>query len=285
MKKQDGKSVLILGSLGMLAREMLKIFPDAIGWDREEINIANQAQITSKLHKMQPKIVINCAAYNAVDDCESEAGFALAKKINGEAVGYLADVCAELGATLVHYSTNYVFNGKEKSGYAEDAAPNPISRYGESKLLGERKILQKQNLKYYLIRTSKLFGQKGKSELAKENFFDTMLKLAEQKKELKVVDDELSNFTYAPDLAQATKALLKQNLPAGIYHIANENPATWHQAAEVLFDITGQKVKLIPVSADEFPRPAKRPKYGILLNTKLPKLRNYEEALEEYLSE
>jgi dTDP-4-dehydrorhamnose reductase len=280
---EKNKKILILGAQGMLGQEMLKVFPDAIGWDREDVNIANETQVKEKITALRPALIINCAAYNAVDDCENEAGFALAQKINGEAAGYLADVCLELKATLVHYSTNYVFDGEAKAGYAEDAAPNPISKYGESKLLGEQKILRHQNLKYYLIRTSKLFGPKGKSELAKENFFDTMIKLSEKKKELKVVDEELSNFTYAPDLAQATKDLVEQNFKHGIYHIANANPVTWYQAAEMLFDMLGKSVTLIPVAGNDFPRPAKRPKYGILLNTKLPKLRGYEEALEEYL--
>ncbi|OGF26685.1 dTDP-4-dehydrorhamnose reductase [Candidatus Falkowbacteria bacterium RIFOXYC2_FULL_47_12] len=278
------ENILVIGSHGMLGQEMLKVFPDAVGWDREDINIVNKTQVKEKIKELQPNLVINCAAYNAVDDCENEAGFALAKKINGEALGYLADVCLELKTTLVHYSTNYVFDGEEKQGYAEDAAPNPISKYGKSKLLGEQEMLRRPNLKYYLIRTSKLFGRKGNSELAKKNFFDAMIKLSEKKRELKVVDEELSNFTYAPDLAHVTKELLNGKYQSGIYHIINEQPATWYQAAETLFDMLGKNVTLIPVSADEFPRLAKRPRNGILLNTKLPRLRNYEEALSDYLN-
>jgi len=268
----------------MLGQELLKVFPDAVGWDRGEINIVNETQVNDKLKNLQPDIIINCAAYNAVDDCENEAGFALAKKINGGALGYLADACLELKATLVHYSTNYVFDGEKEQGYAEDAESKPISKYGESKLLGEQEMLRRPNLKYYIIRTSKLFGQKGKSELAKENFFDVMIKLSEKKRELKVVDEELSNFTYAPDLALATKELLKKQCDYGIYHITNEGPCTWYQSAKTLFDILGKDVKLIPVSADEFSRPAARPKYAVLNNNKLPKLRNYKEALRDYLN-
>ena len=193
----NSKKIVILGSRGLLGQEMCKVFPQAVGWDREDINIANEKQVREKINKLQPNVVINCAAYNAVDNCENEAGFALAKKINGEGVGFLADACLECGATLVHYSTNYVFDGAEKNGYAEDALPRPISKYGASKLSGEQEILRRPDLRYYLIRTSKLFGHKGTSELAKENFFDAMIKLSKQKKELPVVDDVLSNFTYA----------------------------------------------------------------------------------------
>ncbi|MEK7067379.1 MAG: dTDP-4-dehydrorhamnose reductase [Patescibacteria group bacterium] len=274
---------LIIGAQGMLGQELLKVFPRAIGWDKQEIDITDKQQVENKIKNQKPVVIINAAAYNDVDACADAKQFELAKRINGIAVGYLADVCLEINATLVHYSTNYVFAGDKINGYAENNQPKPINKYGQSKLLGEQEILRRRDLKYYLIRTSKLFGQKGKSALAKENFFDLMLKLAANQKELRVVDDELSNFTYAPDLARATKDLLEQNYPNGTYHLVNENPGTWYQTAQVLFDILGKKVKLIPVAAAEFPRPARRPKYGILLNTKLPKLRDYEEALLEYL--
>ncbi|MFH1326309.1 MAG: NAD(P)-dependent oxidoreductase [Candidatus Falkowbacteria bacterium] len=298
------KKILIIGHKGMLGQELIKIFPNATGLDVENINIIDKEQVENKIKILNPEIIINCAAYNAVYKCETPEEFKIAKKINGEAVGYLADTCVKLNATLVHYSTNYVFgkhtNGtnierKTQIGYDENDQPSPINKYGQTKLLGEQKILSapshkadKQGglalgWKYYLIRTSKLFGQQGSSEMAKENFFNLMMRLAETQNELKVVDDELSNFTYTPDLAQATKNLLKQNYPAGIYHIVNENPATWAEGAKALFDILKKDVKLIPVDSDEFPRPAKRPRFAVLNNNKLPKLRGYEEALAEYL--
>ncbi|MFA6551259.1 MAG: dTDP-4-dehydrorhamnose reductase [Patescibacteria group bacterium] len=277
------KKILIIGSRGMLGQELIKIFPEAVDWDRAEIDITDKEQIENKIKNLKPEVIINCAAYNAVDACEEPEQFFLAKKINGDAVGYLADVCLEIDAALIHYSTNYVFAGDKLAGYAEEDKPQPLNKYGETKLRGEQELLKRPNLKYYLIRTSKLFGEQGTSELAKENFFAKMLKLADSRDELQAVDDELSNFTYAPDLAQATKDLLTKNYPFGIYHLINENPGTWYQAAQILFDITGKKIKLIKVSADAFPRSAERPKYAILLNTKLPKLRNYEEALNEFI--
>jgi len=277
--------ILIIGAQGMLGQELLKIFPQAVGWDREEIDITDEKQVKQKISDLKPAVVINAAAYNAVDACGQDAEFELAKKINGYALGYLADVCLTLNATLVHYSTNYVFAGDKKDGYQESEPPNPVNKYGQSKLLGEREILRRSNLKYYLIRTSKLFGAKGKSTMAKENFFAQMLRLSTKQIELRVVDDELSNFTYAPDLVQATNILWQESHASGIYHLVNANPRTWYEGARALFDILGKKVKLIPVAANEFPRPAKRPKYGTLLNTKFPKLRDYEEALEEYLKD
>ncbi len=276
-------NILIIGSLGMLGQELLKIFSDAVAWDREEIDITDKNQVEDKIEKLNPEIIINCAAYNAVDKCETSDGFKLAKKINGEAVGYLADACLKNNAILIHFSTNYVFNGENQNGYNEYSEPNPISKYGQTKLIGEQELLKRPELKYYLIRTSKLFGEKGSSEVAKDSFFDIMIKLAKTEAEIRVIDDELSNFTYTPDLAEATKDLLKQNYPVGIYHLVNENPCTWFEGTQTLFDILKKDVKLIQVNSDEFPRPAKRPKQAILNNNKFPKLRRYEDALAEYL--
>jgi len=281
----------------MLGQELLKIFPDAIGIDRpslklrttsaKDLDITNKAQVENKIKELQPDIIINCAAYNAVDKCENPKEFELAKKINGDAVGYLADACLKNNIILIHFSTNYVFDGNSKDGYNEDNKPNPISKYGQTKLMGEQEILKRDNLKYYLIRLSKLFGKKGSSEVAKDNFFDVMMSAyakASTDKKIKVVDDELSNFTYAPDLAQVVQNLIEQNYKYGIYHIVNEDPCTWYDGAKTLFDILNRDVKLIRVDSKEFPRPAARPQYGILLNTKFPKLRSYKEALKEYLS-
>ncbi|PIR94877.1 dTDP-4-dehydrorhamnose reductase [Candidatus Falkowbacteria bacterium CG10_big_fil_rev_8_21_14_0_10_37_6] len=277
------RKVLIIGFRGLLGQELAGVFSRAILWDKKEVDITDKNKLNAMLSKVKPDVVINAAAYNAVDNCETTDGFKLAKKINDDAVGYLADFCSKNNALLIHYSTNYVFSGNKKEGYNENDVPAPISKYGYSKLMGEKKITAKKNLKYYLIRTSKLFGVRGKSEFAKENFFDIMLKLANEKKDIKAVDDELSNFTYAPDLAQATKVLLEQNYEYGVYHIVNENPATWYHGARKLFDILKLGVKLIAAGSDEFSRPAKRPRHDILINTKFPKLRNYEDALHEFL--
>jgi dTDP-4-dehydrorhamnose reductase len=143
--------------------------------------------------------------------------------------------------------------------------------------------LKNENLKYFLIRTSKLFGPKGESEFAKSSFFDVMLNLAKTKDKLEVVDEELSCFTYTPDLAQVTKTLLEENYHFGIYHIINDGAVSWYQAVIELFKIKNIEIEVIPVGGDKFPRPAKRPMSSILQNTRFPKLRNYKEALTEYL--
>ncbi len=280
--------VLILGAQGNLGSQLMLVFgSEAIGWDRANLDITNRDEVLAKISELKPEVIINAIAYNAVDKCEAdESEYKLANKLNGEAVGYLSEAAIKIGATLVHYSTDYVFSGENKSGYAEDSKTGPINHYGQSKLSGEEILHTKsvQGLKYYLIRTSKLFGPKGKSEFSKPSFFDLMLGLAQTKTELKVVDEEFSCFTYTVDLARRTKELLKQKYPFGVYHLVNSGPATWYGALTQLFKIAGINVKLIAVGSEEFPRPARRPKFSVLLNTKTPPLRDLSEALAEYLN-
>jgi len=286
------KKILILGSQGNLGQQLVKIFKketNIIAWDKEDIDITDKELIIKKIKDLKPDIIINATAYNAVDKCEEDdSELALAKKINGDAVGYLAQVALEIDAILVHYSTDYVFSGDRKEGYSEEDSPSPISKYGKTKLMGEQAILKykDQGLKYYLIRTSKLFGPvetRFITSNAKDSFFDIMLKLGQEREELKVVDEEVSCFTYTLDLAKATLELIQDNKNFGIYHIVNTGACTWYEAVLELFKIANINIKVTPVTADEFPRPAKRPKYSVLLNTKLKQLRSYKDALREYL--
>jgi dTDP-4-dehydrorhamnose reductase len=310
------KTILIIGSEGMLGQELVKTFKkdkdySVIAWDKKEIDITDPKQVNKKIGELKPSIILNAAAYNAVDKCEDPKEFKLAKKLNGNAPQYLAKVAKKLKATLVHYSTDYVFDGQPEVdlepagcshscgscqlhesfvpeiGFKEDAKPKPISNYGKSKLLGE-KAVQKEKGKYYIIRLSKLFGEAGKSECSKKSFFDVMLEAGRlvrsgKNKEVKVIDEETSCFTYAPDLAKKTKEILEAQKPFGIYHVTNGDPCTWHEAVVELYKQAKLKTKVIPVSADEFLRPAKRPFISTLLNTKLNPMRSYKEALRDYL--
>jgi dTDP-4-dehydrorhamnose reductase len=281
--------ILIIGSHGMLGQDLVRAFERDINWevfayDRDQINIASIEILRGKIEEAGPDVVINATGYNAVDKCESdEIEFELAKKINGYGPGMLAKICSDMEIPLVHYVSDYVFDG-EKGEYAEDDKPNPISNYGWSKMLGEEEI-QKNTDKFYLVRTSKLFGKPGKSEMSKKSFFDTMIALAKDNKVLKIVDEEKSCFTYTPDLAQETKKMIEEKIPFGIYHVVNEGACTWYEAACELFKMAKMEVEVIPVGSSEFPRPAKRPNSSVLLNTKLKPLRNYKEALKEYLKE
>ena len=175
-------------------------------------------------------------------------------------------------------------NFQPQIGFDENAKPRPLSNYGKSKLIGEKEIT-KNTKKYYIIRLSKLFGKPGKTKGAKKSFFDVMLEAGKKNKTIKVVDEETSCFTYAPDLAKKTKEIIESKKPFGIYHVVNSEPCTWYEAVLELYKQAKIKTKVVPVATSEFPRPAKRPYYSVLLNTKLNPLRSYKEALKEYLNE
>ena len=290
MNNINKNKILILGSKGNLGGQLVNVFKNdynLICFDHKDIDITNKKLLVKKINNIKPDIIINAVAYNAVDKCEeSEQEFELAKKINGEVVSYLSDIAILNKALFIHYSSDYVFDGNKVEGYLENDKTNPINNYGKTKLMGEQEILKRQNnnLKYYLIRTSKLFGPKGNSEFSKSSFFDIMLKLSKERDSLDVVDEEISCFTYTVDLAKATKKLIEDNKKYGIYHIVNKESATWYGAVKELFKITNSKIKINPVSSDKFLRLAKRPKHSILLNTKFEQLRNWKDALKEYLT-
>jgi len=281
--------ILILGAKGNLGQQLAKVFAvdnEIIAWDRGEIDISDRELMLKKIADLKPELVINAAAYNAVDKCEaSDEEYELAKKVNIDGPKFLAEACLKAGAILVHYSTDYVFDGAKKSGYIETDEPKPINRYGKTKFHGEISILELSGsgLKWYLIRTSKLFGSKAESKMAKTSFFDTMLEQARIKPSLEVVDEEISCFTYTPDLAKATKKLIDGGHGYGIYHLVNSGSCAWYEAAVELFKLAGLKIEVKPITGEKLARPAKRPKYSVLLNTKLPPLRDYREALKEYL--
>lgn len=290
--------IVIFGAKGNLGTELVKTFDgsldrfnpletnEVIAWDREEIDITDRDLVLKKIREIKPGVIINAVAYNAVDNCESEEGYEIATKLNVKAVETLAEAALEVGATLIQYSTDYVFAGDKEDGYVEDDEPKPINNYGATKRGGEEAIirLSGKGMKWYLIRTQKLFGPAGASPLAKPSFFDIMKKLADEREELDVVDEEMACFTYTVDLAQATKVLLDEDYGYGIYHIANTEPATWYQGAKALFEILGKKVKINPITSEKFQRPARRPKFSVLLNTKFIPMRSYKEALKEYLN-
>jgi len=274
--------IVIIGALGMLGQELARVFRDEklLLWDRDEIDIADEKDVQQKVGEVRPDLLINAAAYNDVDGAEKNK--ALADKINGLAVIYLARAVRVAKGILVHYSTDYVFKGDKEEGYKESDQPDPQSAYARSKYLGEKE-LQKNTDKFYLIRLSRLYGKPAKSEVAKKSFIDIMLDLSKTKKELNVVNEELSSPTYAPDLAIRTKEIVEQKKSFGIYHATNSGVCTWYGFAKEIFTIKNIDVKLKPVPASFFPRPAPRPRYSILLNTKLPPMRSWQEALKKYL--
>lgn len=275
--------VLIIGSKGMLGQELAKVFADqqVTLWDREEIDITKPEEYGLKITEVGPDLIINAAAMNDVDGIELDDS--VAKLVNGSAVGSIADICSILGIFVVHYSSDYVFDGTKQAGYVESDKPEPISKYGESKLLGER-VLKQAASEYYLIRTSRLFGKQGTGEATKASFVDKVIAKAKAGEPLQLVDEEMSSPTYVVDLAKRTREMLAARKPFGIYHVTNSGACTWYQFGKKALELAGLgNVPVTPVPANTFPRPAKRPAFSVLKNTKLPPMRSWEEALAEYL--
>jgi len=263
----------------MLGQALAKEFAgdDLLLWDKGEIDITDFQNSKFKIQNSRPDVIINCAAYTDVDGCEDNTE--LAYKLNGEAVVNLADIANEIGATLVQYSTAYVFDGESGDGYKEDAIPAPLSVYGKSKLAGERGAASFK--KHYILRLDRLFGRPG---AGKKSFVDKMLEAALVQKKLEIIDEEEGCPTYAPDLAKVTRKILEEKLPYGIYHTANSGSCTWFGFAEAIFKIAAIGVELKPIASEGLQRRALRPKYAVLLNTKLPPARRWQDALQEYLA-
>ena len=268
--------ILITGSKGMLAGALKEALNDhdLVLWDREECDIT-QPDTIGRVVEAQPEWIINTAAYTAVDACEADATQAMA--VNGTGAQYLAQAAQQLDVPIINFSTDYLFDGTKREGYREDDTPNPVSVYGQSKLLGEQ-LLQKYANKFYIIRTSYLYGLGGK------NIVDTFLNLGRTKSELSVLADQFSKTTYTDDLARATVGMISRGVPWGIYHATNEGVCNWQEFVTKLFELTDIHIPLKPVGMSEFVRPAPRPQYSALLNTKLPPLRHWTEALASYLA-
>ncbi|MDO8559526.1 MAG: dTDP-4-dehydrorhamnose reductase [bacterium] len=275
--------VAIIGANGMLGGELLKActrsdFP-VTALDLPKFNLTNHEDVAYQLKKIVPRYVLNAAAYTDVDGCEEHPG--LANAINGEAVGVLANACRDIGAVLVHYSTDYVFDGTDPAGYAEDAAPNPLSVYGKSKLEGER-LLRASGCKYLLIRTSWLFGP-GR----RDNVVEKIIARAQQDGKLRLVNDRWGKPTYAKDLAAVTLDLAAQEKSDGIYHVTNAAPdagITWYEFGAAIVALVGLKIPVTPCASHEFPQAAARPVHSLLANTKLPPLQPWREALQDYVA-
>jgi dTDP-4-dehydrorhamnose reductase len=275
------RNVVILGSRGNLGGQLLELYPDATGWDRDDVDATDFPSLRARFAGLGfvPGAVINCIAFNDVDGAEDHPQRAFL--LNAELPAELARIARDLGVPLVHYSTNYVFDGVQGE-YAEGDPPAPLSVYGRSKLAGERRIAEYAG-QWYVLRTAVIFGPKGESALSKKSFVDIMLELSGKRDAIEVVVDEINNLTYAPDLAQATRSLLAAPPPSGIYHLTNSGCASWFECAREVFRIAGRTVTAIPVPAARFPRKARRPAKALLLNTKLPLLRPWQEALGEFL--
>lgn len=280
----------------LLSKDLFADGLELLALARNNVDITSYKNLESEFRGFEPDVVLNCVAYTNVDDAEYTEEKKTAFDVNADGARNIATLCKKFDAKMIHFSTDYVFDGAKAlpDGYDEDAACNPLNVYGESKLKGEQ-LIEKELYNYYIVRTSWLYGPR--NEVRTGNFVDTMLKLggevlSGERDELGVVDDQFSSPTYTGDLAQAVideflvpmgSGNSEQTPESGIYHLKNEGITSWHEFAVEIFRISEMEVPVKKISTAEFARPAKRPTNSLLLNTKLPKMRDWREALASYL--
>lgn len=271
----ENHKIVIFGADGMLGTALVKAFENykVYALSKSKVDITNKDYVFDWINKLKPGVVINSAAYTDVDGCEKNKKHAF--NVNGRAVKAIACACKKNRSLLIHISTDYVFDGRKKF-YKENDKVNPINTYGKSKALGEKNLMENSD-DYYLIRTSWLFGPNG------ENFVDTILSLAKEKRELKVVNDQFGKPTYTIDIAKQIKEMVDVRKASGIYHVTNEGICNWFQFAKKIIKLAKFGVKIIPISSNKINMPARRPKYSVLLNTKLRPLRHWQLAIKEYM--
>jgi dTDP-4-dehydrorhamnose reductase len=276
--------VLVTGAAGMLARDLLpclrKRGHEALAPPENDLDITRIEAVRRWAGSSKPEMIINCAAYTKVDQAESEEP--LAMLINGLAVQNLCLVCQEADIPLVHFSTDYVFDGTKVEPYTICDQPHPINAYGRTKLLGENYVLWLLN-RFYLVRTSWLFGIHG------PNFIETMLILAQKQKQVSVVNDQKGCPTWTQHLSEAVVSLIESGR-YGVYNATNSGPTTWFEYAREIFRLAETGTEVLPITSDQFPTAAARPKNSVLDPFPLGEVMGrdmppWQEALEQYLNQ
>ena len=289
LKIMSQRKIALIGANGMLATAIQRLAPTNYlvhTYNLPDFDLTNRTQVLS-MQDSSPDIIINCAAFTDVDGCETQQE--LAMRVNGTGPGLLAELASKIDAVLVHISTDFVFDGSKVNPYFEDEQPQPLSVYGKSKLAGEQQILQSGLDKYYIVRTSWLYGIGG------NNFVETIIRLAKEKPELKIVADQRGTPTWTDDLARAIFALLTLSYLSsyGIYHYSNEGECSWFDfAAEIIAQFRMDHVvnveQLLPIATDGYPLPAERPKYSVMSKDKITQATGltipaWQESLKSYL--
>jgi dTDP-4-dehydrorhamnose reductase len=278
---------LLIGANGQLGSELRQAFSDydLVPLTHAELELTNPAQVRETLSKYRPDLILNTAAYHRVDECEDYPERAFA--VNAIAVRDLAIAAKEIGATLVHFSTDYVFGGQQRIPYREVDTPQPLSVYATSKLTGEyfvKAVLER----HYLIRTCGLYGMAGSQSKA-GNFVETMLRLAADGREIRVVGDQIVTPTSAKDLAHKVRQLVETGA-YGLYHITNNGECSWYQFAQAILELSGVRLHLTETTSAAYGARAARPAYSVLDNANLRSLglddlRQWRDALEAYLKD
>lgn len=250
---------------------------DVYGFSKDEFNITNKYLVSNTIKKIKPHIVINCGACTNVDYCEANAK--VAYEVNTLGVLNLAKASDNNNSLLIQISSDYVFDGLKKSPYSEDNTPNPINVYGRTKWISEE-IVKKVCNKYYIIRTSRVFG------FSNNNFVEKIISKIENNNLIKIVDDQIGNPTYSVDLAYGISYLISRN-KYGIYNITNEGYCSWFQFASKIIEYFNSNVLLIPIKSSEYRSKTRRPKYTVLDNSKINclgyKSPKWEESLKSYI--
>jgi len=257
--------ILITGKTGQVGWELQRALAplgQIVALDRREMDLADPDSIRAALRACDPQIIVNAAAYTAVDQAESEPALALA--INGVAPGIMAEIAKKTGALLVHYSTDYVFDGAKSGPYAENDTPAPINVYGSSKLAGERAVAA-SGARHLIFRTSWVYGARGK------NFLRTMLRLAQERDELRIVDDQTGAPTWCRAIAQATAQVLASDHAdaSGTYHLSAAGNTSWCGFARAILECAGHTCRVVPIPTSAYPLPARRPANSVLSNARL----------------
>ncbi len=279
--------VLIIGANGQLGSDLVKVMgeDDVIPLTHKDIEICDFEGTREVLRRYEPHIVLNMAAYHKVDECERNVVRSF--EVNAFGVRNVALACREHDSALLHMSTDYVFDGRKGTPYTESDAPNPINVYGISKLAGEyfvRYILDR----YFIVRSSGLYGLAGSSGKG-GNFVELMLRLARERDEIRVVDDQQLTPTYTLDLARKIRELILTE-HYGLYHFTNDGSCSWYEFARAIFSKSNLQVNLQPTTTEEFGAAANRPRYSVLAHHALraiglDELRPWDEALESYLEQ
>jgi dTDP-4-dehydrorhamnose reductase len=255
--------ILLTGRNGQVGYELeraLAPLGEVIALDRARLDLSDPTAIQRVVRDTRPEVIVNAAAYTAVDRAESE--LALANAINGVAPGVFAEEARRCGALVLHYSTDYVFDGEKKTPYVEDDAASPINVYGKTKLDGERAI-EGSGCRYLILRTSWVYGPRG------HNFLKTVLRLARERSELRMVDDQIGAPTSSAAIALATVEMLGRAGPEGLFHMTASGETSWRGFAEAIVARNHLQVSVVGIASQDYPTPARRPRNSRLDNSKL----------------
>jgi dTDP-4-dehydrorhamnose reductase len=278
--------VLIIGSTGQLAQDLLKVFgADAVGLTHQELEVIDEANVARVLQSVKPEWVLNTAAFLRVDDCESNPGLAFA--VNAVGALNVARAALAVGAGVVYFSTDYVFGGNERQPlrpYSESDRPQPLNVYGASKLAGEHLVMQ-SNPRHLVLRSTGLYGTS--TSRKGWTFPELMLKKGREEGVVRVVDDQVLTPTYTADLANKVKELLDREA-TGLFHLTNSGACSWFDFTREVFRQAALDAQVLPISTAQSQRRARRPGYSVLTSSRLGEagletLRPWEQALHDYL--